>query len=60
MTWKWIIYSRKAVETEVMAEALVTASVERLPRFVVLVFIWTDTCEENKNFEGTFLLQGWM
>lgn len=33
------MYSREAVETEVMTEALVTASAERVPWFVVLVFI---------------------
>lgn len=54
MTWKWIIYSRKAVKTEVMTKALVTASMERLPWFVVLVFIWTDTCEEIKTLRAHF------
>lgn len=53
MTWKWIIYSRQAVETKLMTEALVTASAERVPWFVVLVFIWTDTCGGKENFVST-------
>lgn len=48
MTGEWIIYSRKAVESQVMTEALVAASAERISWFVELVFVRADAWGWNE------------
>lgn len=55
MTGKWNIYSPQAVGAEVVTEALVTASAERVPRFVAHVFIRADTCGKKASSLRSYL-----
>lgn len=52
-TGRLIVYSRRAVETRVVTDTLVTASPERLCWFVVLVFVRTEACRRNGSHGDT-------